>query len=87
VVCELAGNVLKHSGRRARVSVAVDKDAVFISVKGGKPFEYTARESLSSEDETGKGIYIVNSLCRSMDYRQGGRDVTVSLERHLTGQT
>ncbi len=78
VACELVSNALRHGGGRAYFRATLDKDVIRLNVQcslGYRPPEKCCCSEVSSE--TGRGLFLVDSVCESRDYdeREGIRVV------------
>lgn len=82
VVSELATNAIRHGGTAFTVTVSSLAHGVRIAVGDGRA-EAPARRRLSVADPGGRGLHIVDALCRAWGttHRHGGKVVWAELER------
>lgn len=82
-ICELAGNIIKHSNSIATVNLIIDGDLIDINISGSKCFDFNINGLPPAESECGRGIFIVNEISEELKYYNGGRDVKIIIKRHL----
>lgn len=82
VSCELISNVLRHGGVEARFSGGVSGDIIEITVTSEKFGEVNPNAELPDDvfAESGRGLYIVRTLCRGEITVNGG-EIKVILKK------
>lgn len=78
VACELVSNALRHGGGRAYFRASLEGNEIRLNVQGAIAFRPPERCDCSGVmSETGRGLYLVDSVCESRDYdeREGIRVV------------
>lgn len=84
VACELITNVLRHDGETALFSGALCGDSVeiFVSSEGGDA-SFSVRTSLPDVfAESGRGLYIINTLCDGkVKVENGGVKAVVTIRK------
>ncbi len=81
VSCELISNVLRHGGVEARFCGGVSGDVIEITVTSEKFGEVNPRAELPDVfAESGRGLYIVRTLCRGEITVNGG-EIKVILKK------
>ena len=81
-ICELAGNIIRHSKSSATVMLRTDEKIIEISISGSRRFNYGKYCLPPCDKENGRGIYIVREISQELQYTDGGREVNVIIKRH-----
>lgn len=76
-ICELAGNIIKHSRSAATVNLMMENSSVRIDISGSYPFEYDINGLPPPDSEEGRGIFIIKEISQELKYLNGGKDVRV----------
>ncbi len=73
VVCELVGNVFKHTKGTSALQATLDKEFVTIKVFSETYFELPKQIVCSEEYcEHGRGLFLIKELCQELTSEQDG---------------
>ena len=82
-ICELAGNIIKHSKSIATVNLTADGQLIKINISGSLCFDYNIDGLPPVCSECGRGIFLVKEISEELFYYNGGRDVSVTIKRRI----